>query len=812
MRGFCGLLVAVCLTVPVCAAEIDYARDVASIFKKRCVVCHGPLTREGGLRLDAGKLARAGGDDGAVIVSGDPAASRLLSRVTSTDVNERMPPKGAPLSAGEIDLLSRWIASGAAIPAQEVVVAAPRDHWSFQPLRPQTPPEVRDPSWALNPIDRFVRAELERVGRTPNPPASWAALLRRAHLDLHGLPPSIAVQEAFARNADEEAYASLIRDLLADSAYGERYARHWLDVARYADSNGYERDAEKPQVWRYRDYVIRAFNDDKPFDRFIREQLAGDELPNASAESVIATGFLRLGPWDDEPADPETDKFDQWDDLISTTSQTFLGLTLGCARCHDHKFDPLTQRDYYSLLAVFQPLDRPRQGRTELATPAAAPQIVRRLNERDAGIATENAVIAKVRREQLAELIASQLVDAPDGSAAAFETEEAKRTDAQKKLVRDLETALRVEVDATLTPDREARIRAAQNEIKRLHTETPDVVSGYFLRETSSAAPPTRLLHRGNPRDPGAEVQPAAPAVLCASPVSFPPPDAFTSRRRITLADWIAAPDHPLTARVIVNRVWLWHFGRGLVRTPNDFGLQGEQPTHPALLDWLAHWFTHDAGWSLKKLHLLIMTSRSYQMSREGRADLLAVDPENRTLWRRAPQRLEVEAMRDATLAVSGQLDRTLYGPAMYPFIPSAAVMGHTDKERAWPKFDERASSRRAIYAFTKRTLLVPMFEVFDQCDTTRSAGGRGTTTVPTQALSLFNGDFVNRQAVHFADRLRKEVGDDPAAQIDHAYRLALARKPTEREAAAMRAFLERESLSQLCRVIFNLNEFVYPE
>ncbi len=728
------------------AAPVDYLRDVKPLLKNKCYSCHGPRKAESGLRLDAGKLALAGGDDGAVIVTGDSSKSPLIARVSATDEDERMPAVGTPLSADQVQLLRSWIDQGAKFPADEIIAPRADEHWAFQPVRPVAVPEVKDKAWPLNAIDNFVLAKLEQRGWRPNDPAKPHALLRRTFLDLIGLPPSIAEQDAFLKSPTRESYVRLVDDLLQRDGYGERYARHWLDVVRYADSNGYERDAAKPEVWRYRDYVIRALNDDKPFDRFITEQLAGDEVPNADSDSVIATGFNRLGPWDDEPADFAVDRYDQLDDLVNTTSQAFLGLTMGCARCHDHKFDPLSQRDYYSLVAVFNPLKRPQNGRTELTRFAAPLARTRELERREKG------------GEQF-----------------------------------------------------------------------PDVPRGYFLYEPSPNPPATHILLRGNPANPGEEVGPAVPAILAEHQPEFLPPDEFTSRRRLSLARWIASEQNPLTARVVVNRVWQWHFGEGLVRTPNDFGLLGQPPTHPELLDHLAYWFVHDAGWSLKKLHRYVMTSRTYQMSRDRRDDYAAEDPENRVLWRRSYHRLEVEAIRDSMLFVSGRLDRKMYGPPMHPFIPREALLSHADKTSIWPAFDEAAASRRTVYAFVKRSLLVPLLEVLDLCDTTRTSPKRDVTTVPTQALTLYNGDFVNRQARHLAERLKQEAGDDLDAQIQHAWRLAFCRPATSGELAAMHKFVadqtstessdadadadvDDRALVQLCRVIFNLNEFVYPD
>jgi hypothetical protein len=644
-----------------------------------------------------------------------------------------------------------------------VVKAADREHWSFRPVRRVAPPAVRDRAWLRNPIDAFVLARLEVRGWKPAAPAEKRALMRRLHLNLIGLPPSPAEQTAYLDDPALDAYERLVERLLADPRYGERWARHWLDVARYADTNGYERDADKPFAWRYRDWVIRSLNADKPFARMILEQLAGDDLPDADVDTVIATGFLRLGPWDDEPADPKADRFDQLDDLVATASEAFLGLTLACARCHNHKFEPLSMHDYYRMVAVFAPLRRPTKGRTELALPAV-----------------------------------------PAKDRAAYEREQ-----------RRLEERLRNEEALAVTrPGPLVRIR------RELLLRELAFPRSYFLEEPSPRAPDTFLLLRGSPSRPGPKVRPGVPAVLAAKQPAFLPPDTNTTRRRLSLARWIASDDNPLTARVIVNRVWMHHFGEAIVRTPGDLGKRGDRPSHPELLDWLAGWFV-DHGWSLKELHRLIVTSSAYRMSKAWAAEQARRDPENRLLWRFPYRRLEAEALRDSILAVSGRLNGTMFGPGVRPAIPATALEGHSDPKTVWRADPPEVAERRTIYVHLKRSLLVPLVESLDLCDTTRSAARRPVTTVAPQALMLFNGDFVNEQARCLADRLRREAGDDLGAQIDLAYRLLLCRPPTPKETKAVRAFVGRlekddlgrdEARRQACRVLLNLNEFAYPD
>lgn len=652
--------------LPTTLVAVDYAKDIKPLLKERCVSCHGTMKQKGDLRLDA-----------AALISKD-VHRELLERVRSHDEDERMPPEGARLTPMQVEALQQWIEAGAPYPSDEVIPKKPSEHWSFQPVkRPAVPSSAH-----AHPVDAFVFGE-----KAAAPRAAPNALLRRVFLDLIGLPPTLDEQARFANSSD---LAVVIDDLLTRPEYGERWARHWLDVVRYADTNGYERDAEKPFVWRYRDYVIEALNKDKPFDRFVIEQLAGDELPDKSLETHVATGFLRLGHWDDEPADPPTDRYDQLDDIVSTTGQAFLGLTIGCARCHDHKFEPLATRDYYSLVAVFNPLERPRKGRTELT----------------------------------------------------------------------------VKIDDTEV---------------------------YTWKQAEGTPPLTHVLLRGSPSRLGDRVEPASPAILSETAANL------VKKSRLGLAQWIASEKNPLTARVIVNRVWQQHFGQGLVSTANDFGLMGAAPTHPELLDWLSHWFVHDAKWSFKKLHRLILTSQAWQQVKSDDSLLRY-------------RRLEAEPIRDSILAVSGQLNPKCFGPPMRPAIPAAALEANTDKDKIWKASDAREASRRSIYTFIKRGLVVPMLETLDLADTVSSCPQRQVTTVAPQALTLFNGDFVNEQAKHFAARLKREAGDDGTKQITFAWRLALCREPSSDEMTKMQAFLREESLEEACRVILNLNEFVYPE
>jgi len=689
-----------------------FLREVRPILKAHCFRCHGPSSSEGELRLDRKSLALKGGETGAAIQIGRPGASLLVQMIEGRGPGDsRMPPEGEgrALRAAEIRLIRDWIKKGARWPDGIDDDADRLSLWSLRPIRRPPIPRVQRGQGLLNPIDHFIQAGLEARRMQASPRAEPGHLLRRASLDLLGLPPDVGQLERFVASSSPEAFGREIDLLLANPHYGERWGRHWLDLVRYADTNGYEVDGIKPMAWKYRDWVIGALNADKPYDQFVLEQLAGDELADATTETILATGFHRVGPWDAErgasvqKSEVIEELYNELDDMVSTTSQVFLGLTMGCARCHDHKFDPLTARDYYSMVAVFRGLKREHKGRTELARAALPP---------------------------------SQL------------------------------------------PGKDLKSQ----------------VQGYFFFEPSPTPPVTHLLKRGNPNQPGVEVPAAVPAALVDEQPAFEKADKFTSRRRISLARWVMSDDNPLTRRVIVNRVWQYHFGTGLVRTANDFGVRGSLPTHPELLDWLAEWFRDDAGYSLKRLHRLIMTSRTYATSKRPLAENAARDVDNLMLAHFPTRRLEVEAIRDSMLAVSGQLNDRLYGAPMYPFIPPDALRSGYNPAGVWQPFKEVDANRRTVYSFLKRTLMIPFLETLDFCDTARSAERREVTTVAPQALELFNGEFVNRQADHFADRVLSEAGDSVSRQLDTAYLLALGRKPTAAERGSLEGFLANET------------------
>jgi hypothetical protein len=725
--------------------------------------------------------------------------------------------------------------------AEPSIAERARTHWSFQPVRRPAIPRVRDESWVRTPIDSFLLARLESERLKPAPRADRLTLLRRAAFDLTGLPPGPDEQQAFLADRSPDAWERLVDRLLASPAYGERWGRHWLDVARYADTNGYERDGDKPFAWRYRDRVIESFNEDLPFDRFAREQIAGDELPGSTAREQVAATFLRLGTWDDEPANAAVDRFDQLDDVLGVTAAAFLAQTIRCARCHDHKFEPFSQKDYYRLLAVFTPLKRPQRGRQDLTRPVGTRE---QLASYQRALARYEESLAELRRRAdqvkapIRERVLADKTKFTPEVRRAFTTSPPRRTSEQKTLVRKHQVLLAKEVALAATPEEKVRLaNLARQAVYLKLLRPPDLPQAYLWYEDGPKAPPTRLLRRGNPNLVGREVQPGLPAIIVLArpedglglaPAQPPPPRPLptSTGRRLWLANQVARPDNPLTARVIVNRLWLWHFGRGLVGTPSDFGLMGEPPSHPELLDWLSSEFTR-GGWSLKRLHRQILLSNAYQTASDSDGP---DSPRKLTLFGRWRQRrLEAEAVRDAMLAVSGRLNRQAGGPGVYPRLPAAVHASQSRPGQGWGRSDDAQSSRRSVYVFAKRSLALPELALLDSPDTNDSCEQRPRSTTAPQALTFLNGAFTHEQANHFADRLRREAGPDREKQVRRAFALALGRPPEQGELEKSLAFLGRQdrqiesdnpvakadarraALASFCLVLFNTNEFFYP-
>ncbi|MCA9103153.1 MAG: DUF1553 domain-containing protein, partial [Planctomycetales bacterium] len=688
-------------------------------------------------------------------------------------------------------------------------------YWAYQPITRPDVPAVENENWTRSTIDAFVLARLEAKGLAPAPPADRAALLRRATFDLTGLPPTPEEVDAFLADDAPDAFERVVERLLASPQYGEKWGRHWLDLVRYGETDGYERDSAKPNAWRYRDYVIRAFNDDKPYDRFVLEQLAGDELDDRSIDSLIATGYYRLGLWDDEPVDADQAYYDSLDDVVSTTGQTFLGMTIGCARCHGHKIDPVPQHDYYRLLAYFHNIYRDIE-QLDFKKKAFTLNTQREIATDEQRAAHQAA--AAEHEAQLAQL-AGQVREFEDRIFDALtppEQEDARASDKVRA------TLLAERREAVLMPEELQEYLARKDEHEKLKQSTvAPLPLALAIKENGREAPDTFVLVRGSVHAPGEQVEPGVPTVLGMDDpeVTAPADDAESSGRRLALARWLVDEANPLTARVMANRLWQHHFGRGLVRSSNDFGLAGSPPTHPRLLDWLASELVV-ADWSLKAMHRRIMLSNAYQMASVDDPAGLAADPTNDVYWKFDMRRLTAEEVRDAVLAVTGQLNLKMSGPSVYTDIPAEVLAGASRPEVAWGKSSDEDRHRRSIYVHVKRSLAEPVLKTFDSPDTETSCAVRFVTTVPTQSLSMLNGAFFHEQAAALAERLEREAGGEPRDQVARALTLALSRAPSDEEVARGADLIAawqkddgvdaRTALEFYCLLVLNLNEFVY--
>ena len=704
-----------------------FEKDVQPILAARCLKCHGGGSKiKGGFRLDSRSAILRGGDLGPAVSLANPPESLLLRAIRFDEIE--MPPSGK-LPPDEIAVLTRWVEQG--LPWRNEKIRAPkddpaarpsaspgqansktRDSWSYRAVSRPPVPRVKNPGWCRTPIDAFVLARLEAKGLAPARPADRVALIRRLRFNLTGLPPTPDEVNDFLVDRADDAYERLVDRLLESPQHGEAWGRHWLDLVRYGETNGYERDSAKPMAWRYRDYVIDSLNGDKPYDRFVREQIAGDLIAPGSAEPLIATGFYRLGIWDDEPADRALAHYDGLDNVLSTAGQVFLGISINCARCHDHKVDPISQREYYRLLSFF------------------------------ADVADQDG---------------KNLKKAVDRTGATIEV----------------------------------------------------------MCVSERGQTNTHILLRGNPTLEGELVEPGVPAILAGTAPRF----AGGPGKRRALAEWLTDSRNPRTARTLVNRLWQYHFGRGIVPTSNDFGGLGERPSDPELLDWLAAEFMEN-GWSLKRIHRIIVLSNTYRMASQGSAKGLVVDPSNRWLWRFPMRRLAAEEIRDAVLSVSGALDLKAGGPSVCPPIPRAVLAGQSVPGQGWKTSPPADASRRSVYIHIKRSLLVPILAIHDAADTDTSCPVRYTTTVPTQALGLLNGEFANEQAAHLAARIQREAPGSVESRVRRAIRLATARDPASAEVSADAEFIRelqaghrlepRRALEQYCLLLLNSNEFVY--
>lgn len=1086
-----------------------FEKEVQPILKSRCLKCHGAGEKiNGGLKLTNRAAVLKGGDLGAAVDLKKPAESLVIQAINYDGLE--MPPSGK-LPKAEIDVLTKWVMQGlpwkaGAVLAQEKPEEKPkegppkvddeaRNYWAYRPLQKGDVPTVKDAKRVRNPIDAFLLAKLEADGLSLAPPADKVTLVRRAYYDLLGLPPTPEEVDAFLADKADDAYERLIDKLLARPQYGEKWGRHWLDLVRFAETHGYERDSVKPFAWRYRDYVIDAFNRDKPYDQFIKEQLAGDELDEVTPETLTATGYYRLGIWDDEPADRLLAKFDVFDGVVSTTGQVVLGMTVGCARCHDHKKDPIPQRDYYRLLAFFRDVtdmnakntrmaatDADRRERERLANEkqkresdlyqqlfAMEQKLARALDEKPGSKTGRRAVsdltdlkfrfyrdtwqripdfeaikaetvgdlprnfltLSAASRREAIGLVFEGRLNVPEAGEYLFTCEATaglrlivdgrpvfdkpergehkgsgrvkltagltpirveyfnvdKKPDLKiawegpgvarrsltdesaanvaAPLVADSRTApqdwsytiaapakdwaqprfdaanwqrgpggfgtagtpgavvrtvwsakdiwLRKTFKLTEVPDRLAIdvyhdddvrvylngklvfeeggflvaykrvvlpvdasealvagdnvlavhcqqggggqgvdvglvVASEQDALEVLMQKHGDELLGQGMAakyaslktqlETSRKAQvpepgieimavaergrdKTHVLIRGNPAAQGDVVECGFPQVLTnAAPVIQERPGSEpTSGKRRALAEWLTAKDNPVTPRVMVNRLWQFHFGRGIVPTPNDFGKLGEPPTHPELLDWMAGEFVRQ-GWRMKSMHKLIMLSNAYRMSSAATAAGLEEDPANRLFWRFNMRRLGAEEVRDSVLAVSGKLNLKAGGPGVYAPISREVLAGQSVPGSGWGNSPPEEASRRSVYVHVKRSLLVPILSQHDMADTDSSCAVRFTTTVPTQALGMINGEFTNEQAEKLAARLEREVPDDLAGQIARGIRLTTSRLPAKAEIERDAAFVRKlqadtgmtahKVLTQYCLLLLNANEFVY--
>lgn len=993
-----GVILSWCGSAP----GVDFENDVLPIFEHHCTGCHGPEKQKSDFRLDLREVALKAGHQGPAIVPGKPQESNILRFVgLDQDDEMRMPPKGAGLSREEIATLERWIADGAAWPDELAGEDERMLHWSWQPLSVFGDRYSVNRHQYENPIDRFIEKKLDSIGYRPGPDSNESRLLspradrgtliRRLSFDLHGLPPSPEEVERFVTDPDPDAYGKLVDRMLASPHYGERFARHWLDIAHYADTHGFERDKRRDTAWRYRDYVIASFNRDKPYNRFLREQIAGDVLYPEDETATIATGFLAAGPWDfvgqvetKSPVLRRSARALDLDDMVTQVMTSTVGMTVNCARCHDHKLDPISQEEYFRLTAVFAGVKRDERVINEEKLKAFEEARARLVAERDAvshrianlegqgldladivgggnGLGTgtrDNGIdprSARIQTRKFGDLGNIRLnrfarsafpfvdgvfvADGENGEAeipvsstgitvTGVPTTSGKAWDhirngpVASQHSTELDgidfagpghTLLGIHANAGITFDLEAMRKASGHADLRFTSQVgyfgaagahradvrifldgemvfsfaglrredglqaidiplpetsrfltllaTDGENGYGhdqvgfgdariveavpgdatpeqIRELSGLrnsarqldfrisqlgepprfygvvaeeeVPEVRIQHRGDPEsEKGEPLAPGALSLLAPLESDLADLDSTEGERRAALAEWITHPDNPLTPRVIVNRLWHWHFGRGLVDTPSDFGLGGDRPSHPELLDWLAGELIR-ADWSLKAIHRLILTSETYQQQSYHASDSpgMALDAENRYLWRQNPRRIEAESVRDAVLAVSGKLNRQAGGPGFEDFTYTEAYAPiyeyiTADEPRLW---------RRSIYRYVVRTTPDRFLTTLDCPDPANLTPKRFVTTTPLQSLALYNNDFMLRQARYFAERIEEEAAPGPGEQIALAFRYALGRLPSGEEISLAREFVETNGLFAFCRSLFNTNEFVYVD
>ncbi|MBI1370043.1 MAG: DUF1549 domain-containing protein [Planctomycetes bacterium] len=774
--GVLTLLGAAAVRAEPTAEQIKFfENEVRPLLADNCYECHGPDKKRNGLRLDSLAGMINGGKNGPVIVPGDPDKSEMIRAIRHVDADLQMPKDKPKLSDAQIQTLVRWVKIGAPWPGAGPIRPGPqfteqdRAWWAIQPVRKAEPPEMDDHGWSRNPIDRFVYQKLIDNGLTPAKSADRAALIRRVTFDLTGLPPTMAEIDAFVEDTSPNAYEKVVNRLLASPQYGERMARQWLDLVRYADSDGYRADGYRPDIWRYRDYVVRSFNADKPYDQFVREQIAGDEIAPDDPDALVATGYLRLGVYEWNQRDCYLQENTILDDITAVTSDVFLGLSMGCARCHNHKFDPILHEDYYRLRAFFEPV----VWRDDVApvTPAEKKKHDAKLaawNEKTASLRAELEPLERKYDDKAAH---TAVIKFTEELQAMWKKPEAERTPFEKQMCYLIGRQVDYERERVKWGDEDKKKRDEINaKLKEFDELKPgELPSAMTATDIGPSAPPTTIP--GDKRN--RVIEPGFISILDPEPAAIHPPSTGASTgRRTALANWIADAKNPLTARVIVNRIWQEHFGQGLVITPSELGKLGEPPSHPELLDWLAATFI-EHNWSLKDLHRLIVLSATYQQTAErDTPDLAArIDPSNRLLWRMNTRRLEAEQVRDAILMVSGSLSEDMGG---------RSVSGN--------------EPRRSLYVQNRRLTPDELLNAFDGADGLGSTPTRNVTTTASQALLMLNGDWPIKQAAALAERVSKAHPGDRAAQVDLAYRLAYGRSATTDERKIGVAFINQQT------------------
>ena len=760
--------------------EIDYVRDVKPIFAKHCAKCHNAAKQESGLRLDLGGGVLRGGDSGPVVVAKDAAASRLLKIIKGEDEDvERMPPEGEPLSAEQIAKIEAWIAAGAKVPGAEMKLDVESNHWALQRPTRAPLPSVEKTDSMRNAIDYFVQARLQAEGISPSQQADRATLIRRVSLDLLGVPPTPKQVDSFVNDARPDAYEGLVDRLLASPAYGERWGRHWLDLARYADSNGFTRDFGR-EIWKYRDWVINATNAGMPFDQFTVEQFAGDMLSDPTLDQLVATGFHRNTLINEEGGtDQEQFRIDAVADRVSTTGVVYLGLTLGCARCHQHKYDPISQREYYQIFAFLNncdepQIDAPSRRQIETGLVARRDEIRGQIQGKEQALEKKEEEVTEKRLEWEGTVTPEFFRTLPGPTQAALDKEPEKRDDAQKKLIAELyKTTEHARTAFPLVKD-----------IADLKAIEPAIPTSMVLRERTELRE-TRIHKRGNFLDQGDRVAPLVPSVLHTIETEA------REANRLDFARWLVDANNPLTPRVIVNRYWQRFFGRGIVETENDFGTQGIPPTHPKLLDWLAVEFV-ESGWDVKAMHRLIVTSATYRQASHHRKELLEIDPFNKLIARQSRVRLDAEIIRDSGLAASGLLAHKIGGPSVNPPQPEGIYL-FTQDPKPWNTETGADRHRRGMYTYFWRSSPYPALIVFDAPNANVTCTRRVRSNTPLQSLTLAN----DIQFVECARALAHEVlhaGDmSDSARSELLFRRCLSRGPNELESSRLAALIEAQ-------------------